>query len=294
MRNYYLFAAAVIFICGILLASCGIFKYTPDFFLLALTVIFFLLLFVSFKNNYLFLVLVSLLIFFLGLVRYTAFNQIDKDNIKNYTTYNKEKIFIQGEIISDIITTKRKESFTLSSIAINEKKSWKKTNGLVLVSSYSDKKGCFKYGDIVVLEGFLKVPSAYLGRSNFDYKKYLSKKKIYSTLSVKKDFLSKKINENKSFVTRCIRRIYSVRQKLDEHIKKHLKSPADSIIAAILLGKRENINSALKESFAKTGTLHILAISGLHVGVIYFALRLILKILKVRNNVAIIFSILFC
>ncbi|MCE2613151.1 ComEC family competence protein [Flavobacteriaceae bacterium D16] len=50
-----------------------------------------------------------------------------------------------------------------------------------------------------------------------------------------------------------------------------------SIIQAILLGERANISQETFDMYRKAGAIHILAISGLHVGIILLLLRLILR-----------------
>jgi competence protein ComEC len=47
----------------------------------------------------------------------------------------------------------------------------------------------------------------------------------------------------------------------------------------------------LRRLFARTGTLHILAISGLHVGILYFALRIMLKILRCNRTLSVVLSV---
>jgi len=53
-----------------------------------------------------------------------------------------------------------------------------------------------------------------------------------------------------------------------------------SILSALVLGDRENIDPEIKEEFANSGAIHILAVSGLHVGIIYFVFSFLLKFLK--------------
>ena len=55
------------------------------------------------------------------------------------------------------------------------------------------------------------------------------------------------------------------------------------IYIAMLLGNKAHLNSEQKEAFSKTGSLHLFAISGLHVGVIAACLAIILHFLRVPN-----------
>ena len=59
--------------------------------------------------------------------------------------------------------------------------------------------------------------------------------------------------------------------------------PASSLMEALLIGSREDVTADLYDSFKRTGSLHILALSGLHVSVIYGFLILVLGFLPSRG-----------
>jgi len=247
------------------------------------------------KRDRLFIFFVILLVFLLGIIRYNTFNRIDEDNLKNFIRYPKKTVSVIGEVAGDTdeSRTGKKKNFILKAKSIRLNKAWQRADGCALVNVYGKDTQTFRYGDIVVLECTLRKPYSYRGTAKFDYERYLGDRRVYSILSVKTGSFVKKIGEDNAFLTRFTRAVYAIRSKLDRHINKFLKSPYAAIVGAIVLGKRRAIPPGIKDLFAKTGTLHILAISGLHVGIIYFALRFILKILRIHRNATIVLSILF-
>jgi competence protein ComEC len=58
--------------------------------------------------------------------------------------------------------------------------------------------------------------------------------------------------------------------------------PASALMEALLIGSREDVPPDLYDGFKKTGSLHILALSGLHVGVLYALLLAVLGFLRSR------------
>ena len=69
--------------------------------------------------------------------------------------------------------------------------------------------------------------------------------------------------------------------KFDSILKKHLLSEESyKIASALLLGSRSGISEEVIADYAKTGTIHILSVSGLHVSVIFLVLNKILSLLK--------------
>ncbi|UCD54758.1 MAG: ComEC family competence protein [Candidatus Omnitrophota bacterium] len=292
MKNYYILLISIVFICGLILTSLGIFAFLKPQILTIFIIALFALLILFLKRNTLFVISFFLLVFLLGIIRYNAFNVIDKKHIKNYIRHSEKTILVQGRIIKNPIESGKKATFILKADSIESEGKRRDTSGLTLVNLF-ERKTVFRYGDIVLLEGFLRQPFSYNKQSNFDYRKYLANKRIYSILNVKKGFFVKKIGEDRKLTTRFRRIIYSLGSKFTSHIETYLTPPYSSILTAILLGRRQKIPQALNSLFARTGTFHILAISGLHVGIIYFALKVVLKIFRVQRNLSIILSVLF-
>ena len=70
-----------------------------------------------------------------------------------------------------------------------------------------------------------------------------------------------------------------------ESAETALKADAqDGVYQALLLGYRRAIPSVIHEQFRNTGTLHIFAISGLHVGIIVLLLTVVLKTFGISRN----------
>ena len=57
--------------------------------------------------------------------------------------------------------------------------------------------------------------------------------------------------------------------------KYHFKKNELAVINALLLGQRQDVSKQLLTDYARAGAIHILAVSGLHVGII---LMLLLKL----------------
>lgn len=68
----------------------------------------------------------------------------------------------------------------------------------------------------------------------------------------------------------------SLRTKLSENLRKYFKEQDLSLLQAMVLGDRANLSEDLKEQFIQTGSMHMLAVSGMHVGAIYLVLNYLL------------------
>ena len=56
------------------------------------------------------------------------------------------------------------------------------------------------------------------------------------------------------------------------------------LVAALILARREGMDRALGETFARTGIAHLLAISGFHVGILAGAALALLRLVRVGRR----------
>jgi competence protein ComEC len=146
---------------------------------------------------------------------------------------------------------------------------------------------------------FLFTEASVLGLPNpknpfqFDYKSYLENQNIYKQIYVSNSELIPLKKHQKS--------IFSLAQNFRSSIiksfsKKGLNGDELAVVKALLLGERHNISAELRQNYAGAGAMHILAISGLHIGIIMYLLSLLLKplrFIKKGKNIELILIILF-
>jgi len=70
-----------------------------------------------------------------------------------------------------------------------------------------------------------------------------------------------------------------------EYLKTHISDPNSfALIAGLSLGNKEAFDPELKRAYASSGAMHILAVSGLHVGIIYAIIQLVFNLLIPGNK----------
>lgn len=115
----------------------------------------------------------------------------------------------------------------------------------------------------------------------FDYQNYLKKQQIHHQIFVKKNEL-KVLNINTTIVGLAEQLIANINQKLEPYAiaKEEL-----AIINAFLLGARQDVSKDLMESYINAGAIHIMAISGMHFGILFLILNALFKpIERLRNG----------
>lgn len=148
----------------------------------------------------------------------------------------------------------------------------------------------YEIGDTLSVEGAVSSPQNF--DEEFNYVNYLKKDVIktvvlFPTISktsdVKIGFWEKRVLDFK-------KTSFAARAYFEESINRSMVEPNASYINGILLGSRQNIPDDLKEAFNKTGTTHILAISGYNIMIIANALLAAL-VFFVRRRAAFWFSV---
>ncbi|MBT8260239.1 MAG: ComEC family competence protein, partial [Bacteroidia bacterium] len=120
-----------------------------------------------------------------------------------------------------------------------------------------------------------------LNPHQFDYRNYLSKKYIYHQIFTKNSKLLCLGSKRHT--------IFGYAALLREEINKRLntfnfKDSELAIINALLLGQRQDISKDIYNSYTQAGAIHILAVSGLHVGIILMLLNILFKPLDYFKN----------
>jgi competence protein ComEC len=147
-------------------------------------------------------------------------------------------------------------TFSASEIIVNGERKEVSGTALIRVPRYP----AYHYGDVLKVTGELETPPQF---EDFDYKGYLARQGIYSVIY----YPGVEVLDHGQGL-KPLQWIYSLRERLSASLARALPEPQGSLAQAILLGLRGNIPDSLYEAFSKTGTAHLLAISGLHVSII--------------------------
>ncbi len=167
-------------------------------------------------------------------------------------------VVLRGVVDADPEAVDRAQRFRFSAREIDLDGEWRDVSGSALV--YLPQFPSYSYGDVLELTGELKTPPR-LGE--FDYQEYLARQGIGSTMYYPQVEL---LERGRGF--KPLEWIYSLRHGMAEALSGALPEPEASLAQSVFLGLRVNIPEHTYEAFSTTGTAHILAISGVHVGVV--------------------------
>ncbi len=176
-----------------------------------------------------------------------VFNLSDEAAAKNFP---KEKITFSGKVVKE---PDRRMDFS-QYIIKNE------TYGRVLVKTnlYPE----YFYGDTLKLKGKISTPESST-LSEFDYQTYLAKDRIFLISKYPEIILTERPAEQDFYSI-----LLGVKKSFIEKINKLFPEPQASFLAALLVGAKKTLPADLVAAFNRTGTSHIIAISGYNISII--------------------------
>ena len=140
--------------------------------------------------------------------------------------------------------------------------------------------------------GTFEIPSPKRNPNTFDYSLYLKSKGIRYILKCDKLIINRQRFKNPYllFVNKCV----TFRDKYIDILKENQPVQVAGIEKGIMFGLKDGLEDNMYEEFQKNGTAHLLATSGLHMGIIYGILSKIIRPgVRVVPNLFILF-VMFC
>ena len=126
------------------------------------------------------------------------------------------------------------------------------------------------YGARFAVDGALESPDPPLPGTGFDYSDYLYRRGIHFVLQIGK---ARPAGVRPS----CFRRLLRVRDRLLDSLTAPLKRPElKALASALLFGCRRGVSRESRTAFIESGTIHVLTVSGLHIGMFAAAVFLLL------------------
>ena len=190
---------------------------------------------------------------------------------------------------NEVLDYKKTESNSVKATICDEPKRYFDKQVLVLCTDKSYKVQVttttfpsYNLYDKVLVKCHLDLPKNY---NDFDYKKYLNKQGIYFVCyswSIEK--LNRVNLSELSFFRKIKYKLWSFKMKMASQIERKLPEPGAGLSKAIFLGLKTEVEPHLKESLENNGLAHILAISGMHIAILYTLIFFVFKKLNISNS----------
>ena len=169
--------------------------------------------------------------------------------------------------------------------------SWKPSHGKAILYIQKDKPASkLLFGDRLLVETEFATPEKAMNPDGFDYAAYLHRQGIGATCYIPSGKWQL-TDRNNSF---SIRRTSDKCRNylLDVYRKFHIQGDEFAVLAAVTLGYTNDLQPDLRSGFAAAGVMHILALSGLHIGIVYVVIAFLLGFLNKTQRQKVIKSLI--
>lgn len=134
------------------------------------------------------------------------------------------------------------------------------------------------YGDELLIPANYQSVDPPYNPAEFNFKQYLANQNIHYQM-----FLSQHqyyvVSKNKG--SGLISYSLKLRQRLVEKFKRHIHNPeAVAVASTLILGYKADLSNDVLQAYSKTGTIHVLSVSGAHVAILFLVLDFMLGFLN--------------
>lgn len=226
-----------------------------------------------YKSKWLGGVLAYSILFLLGCTVTLKYNELsNKDHFSKKTAdYLLVKISNEPKLSGDMLR------FTASVENRIQNGKANPASGNLLITIKDSKARTLYYGDeLLILSNYHLVDPPY-NPAEFNYKQYLANQNIhYQEFLYHHQYYVLAKNKGNGLISYSLR----LRQQLVEKFKRHIQSPeAVAVASTLILGYKADLTNDVLQAYSKTGTIHVLSVSGAHVAILFLILDFVLAFL---------------
>ena len=195
--------------------------------------------------------------------------------------YNNESILV-ATLLEDPVEKTKSYKANASVDLILKKGFCIKTKGTVILYFKKDSSlSALEYGSQLVISKLLQQIKNSGNPGGFNYRQYSLFQGITHQVYLKENEFAVLPTTNKTFfrqfINKCRSRVLSI-------LRTNIKGEKELGLAeALLIGYKDDLDKTLVQSYSNTGVVHVIAISGLHLGLIYWLLAWFFKPLQKRK-----------
>jgi len=235
------------------------------FFILTALFVFIKGLNISFKYSWIFGTLLTALLFLCGF-QITVLNT-DKFNSDHFSKFPDAELFYV-KTTGTSLEKEKSYKITANVLAVKQNDKWISTSGSAMFYFKKDSSTKnIQYGDCMILKTKFTEIKSPQNPGEFNYKRFLSFHNIYHQAYIpSENWKSLGINKGNKILSAS----YSLREYLLNIYKENnISGDEFAVGSALVLGYTDKLDQDIISAYASSGALHVLSVSGLHVGIIF-------------------------
>ncbi|MGM0651217.1 MAG: DNA internalization-related competence protein ComEC/Rec2 [Bacillota bacterium] len=284
ISNRFLLTLTLYYCTGILIAYLWVVRYTglfwPVVIILALTLlIFYYRVFVLYK---------AVLFLLAAAAGGAAFYYAYLPSNHNITSFAGSSLYFEGTIIEEPVHYDEHSVYNLEIEMAETGKQSHRLNGVIQLRIYEDQGKRYWYGERLGIKGKIVEPRGMRNPGGFDYRLYLRSQGVDALIYANSSQVSFLGTGHTNFLAASAIRL---RSNMTEQIKAALPSPSAELLIAILFGQRHHLPPEVEDNFRRAGAGHLMAVSGLHVGMVAALVLGLWSRMNLRGRIPLVLAI---
>ena len=221
-------------------------------------------------------------IFAVGWLRTTLYDeQVSPDYFASQPL--SDTSFIVGYLVAPPVAVKRVKARVFVQAIGNEQDTLRKASGYVFCYLDSTAESAsLRYGDVLSFRARVSAVESPKNPMEIDLKQVLHYQNIHHRAFIKSAEWTK-IGENEGNI--IMRYAYLSQAWCVAQLKKWVRGSDNAGVAsALIIGFTDDISDEIKEAYINTGAMHVLSVSGLHVGLVYALLEGVLRRIRSKKK----------
>ncbi len=193
------------------------------------------------------------------------------------TQYEGETVILCGELVAEPDVRQDKVFYLLEARQIQVKEKSSEAYGLVRLTLYHT-ENTYTYGDLIQVKGKISTVDSPGNPGQFDYRRYLERRGIRVVMQVWQEQDIQKIGIGHRPGWKQL--AFAAKERLQAVIDSTLAEEQAALVKGMLFGTRGMISQQVNTDFQITSLVHVLSVSGFHVGLVLAGFLALARLLR--------------
>ncbi len=217
---------------------------------------------------------------FLTLLLFVCLGWIRTPSLNHKADFNRVTAYEVG-VTSPSETRAKTYKVEVALLKAQWNNQWQPLSGKVLL--YIDKTAPKpRYGDVLLIRGAPRLVESPQNPAQFDYQRFLSYKQIFHQQYLRQTDFTLTGKRDTNWLKECA---YTVSEWSDAALRRLVPLDREYAVAkAMILGLRDEMDNDLVQAYSAAGAVHVLSVSGFHVGIFVLLLAWLLRFIKKHRH----------
>lgn len=203
-------------------------------------------------------------------VGYWAINQWDQSPRAFRHLISEQTTFLSGVIVEPVQHSPGRVTMLVSVQSIGEKNNKQPVTGILRLT-WLDPQGAVYRGDEIQVKARIREPFGTRNPGGFDYGAFLQQRGVDAVALVRgPDGAQVKGSGSDATLLNAWNRVDRWRDQVRQAVLRSIGEPARGLFLGMIVGEQSYLDQAVRDDFMTTGTVHIISISGSHLGLLAF------------------------